>query len=175
MPTTFEDKSSKVPSLKSLAANAVQKTNANLFFSCTHLKLPEIKKGFIDKELEALTHELTEDYQTKVEAKNEKIEECSSNLSSNECFVKCSAFTLTTLMAGVHVGIYYILKAAAVDPSTQIAYISSIPATICFSMCVGVCLNRQITKCLSSCFTPSVPDKITVDFDELGRQSHVSP
>ncbi|HDV5939471.1 TPA: lpg2692 family Dot/Icm T4SS effector [Legionella pneumophila] len=176
MPTTFEDKSSKVPSLKSLAANVIQKTNPNLFFRLHSLETPpEIKKGFIDKELEALTRELTEDYQTKVEARNEKIEECSSNLSSNECFVKCSAFTLTTLMAGVHVGIYYILKAAAVDPSTQIAYISSIPATICFSMCVGVCLNRQITKCLSSCFTPSVPDKITVDLDELGRQPHVSP
>ncbi|NYR27034.1 hypothetical protein G4A25_28405, partial [Escherichia coli] len=80
MPTTFEDKSSKVTSLKSLAANALQKTNANLFFRLHSLETtPEIKKGFIDKKLEALTHELTEDYQTKVEARNEKIEECSSN------------------------------------------------------------------------------------------------
>ncbi|APF04410.1 TPA: hypothetical protein RG395_001586 [Legionella pneumophila] len=175
MPTT-EDKTSKVPSLKFLAAKVVEKTNANLFFRLHSLETPpEIKKEFIDNKLEALTHELTEDYQTQVEARKEKIEECSSNLSSNECFVKCSSFALTTLMAGVHIGIYYILKAAAVDSSTQIAYISSIPATICFSMCVGVCLNRQITKCLGSCFTPSVPDKITVDLDELGRQSHVSP
>ncbi|HAT8178801.1 TPA: hypothetical protein JA361_04845 [Legionella pneumophila] len=176
MPTTFENQTSKVPSLKFLAANAVQKTNANLFFKLHSFETPpEIKNEFIDKRLETLTAQLTEDYQTKVEARKEKIEDCSSNLSSNECFVKCSVFTLTTLMAGVHVGIYYILKAAAVDSSTQTAYISSIPATICFSMCVGVCLNRQITKCLGYCFTPSVPENITVNLDELGRKSHVNP
>lgn len=167
---------SKVPTLQILAARAIQKSNPNLFFRLQSLETdPEIKKTFIDPKLQTLTNKLTEEYQVKVEIREEKIEDCSSSLGSDKCFSKCSSFTLATLMSGVHVGIYYILKAADVDSSAQTAFICTIPATICFSICAGVCLSKQIAKGLASCFTPSVPNKITIDLDELGRNSNPYP
>lgn len=163
---------SKVPTLQVLAAREIQKSNPNLFFRLQSLETdPEIKKAFIEPKLQTLTNQVTKEYQIKVEAREEKIEKCSSSLSSDSCFAKCSSLTLATLLSGVHVGIYYMLKAADVDPSAQTTFICTIPATICFSICAGVCLNKQIAKCLASCFTPSVPNKITIDLDEVGRKS----
>lgn len=163
-----------IPSLQILAANAVFKANPNQFFQFHNKEIaPAIKERYVDKVLNQAIDEQVSIYQAKVEQRQDKIDDRTDHLSSSECFEKVSACTFTSIFSGLHVGTYFILKAANVDPSTQLTFICTIPVTIFVSMCIGMCLTKPAARALAHCFTSGVSDKLTVDLDELGRTSQL--
>jgi hypothetical protein len=72
------------------------------------------------------------------------------------------------MFSGLHVGTYFILKAAETDPANQLTFICTLPVTFFVSMCIGMCLAKPVARALAHCFIPSVSDHLTIDLNETG-------
>lgn len=164
-------KESRIPSLKSLAADTLQKTNPTLFFRIPAQGMPpEITTQYIEPAIDRLVAQATEEYLEKEAIRQDRVEQCTSALTSNDCFPKVASCTTSTIASGVHVAIYFILQAAEVNPSTRITFLCTVPVTWFVSACAGMCLTRPLARGLANLFTPANPSKITIDLGESGAQ-----
>ena len=168
---TTEEKP-RILSLKILAANAISKANPSLFFTLHNKGMPpEIYDAYVNATIQQKVYEQVTLYKEKKQERHDNIDDCTERLSSSECFVKISSCTFSTMFSGLHVGTYFILKAAETAPSTQLTFICTIPVTFFLSLCVGMCLAKPAARAFAHCFIPPVSDHLTIDLNEIESNS----
>lgn len=100
----------QVPSLQILAGKAVKQRH--LFFKLRNQELPpEIVTHHIRPIIDQLVSEREKSYFLQLEERQEKIAELSSELQQQGWFSKLLSWTLGLGLTGLHIGIYFILKA----------------------------------------------------------------
>lgn len=133
--------------------------NTNLtFFSFYKSKqiLPEIENKYVNPTIQKLIDEREKIYLSNVEKRKRKIANYTSRLDENECFRKCTYLALIALSAGVHMSIYYIMKASGVSSSTSITFLATMPATIMVMACFSPFATHYLSKAMAHCAAPRV-------------------
>ncbi|KTC78916.1 hypothetical protein [Legionella cherrii] len=159
--------SREVPKLATLAAQTINKTNPHLFFTLfNNKKLPaEIENRYINPSVQKLVNEHEKVYWSNVNERKQKVDNCSSRLDSDPCYRKCASLTMAALSGGVHIGVYYILRASGVSASTTFTFLVTIPATIIVMGCFSPFAVHLLSKGIANCVIPRVPSE-EVDLNE---------
>ncbi|HHF7347712.1 TPA: hypothetical protein ACPSKE_000878 [Legionella feeleii] len=166
----------QVPSLKILAGKAVKQRH--LFFDLRNQELPpEIVTHHIQPIIDQLVSEREKSYFLQLEERQEKIAELSSELQQQGWFSKLLSWTLGLGLTGLHIGIYFILKANDDIPDqTKLAFISSVPASFFVGLCAGACcLPRPLAWTFAYFRTPRIPSKQVIDLNEEALKDSLTP
>lgn len=158
----------QVPNLVTLAAEVIKKTNPHLFFTLYEnkkLRL-EIENKYINPPIKELVNQHEEIYLAKVKERKETVNERSASIEGNTCYRKCTSIVMTALGSGVHLGVYYILRASGVPYSTTLTFLATIPATMVVTACFSPCASILLAKGMARCVTPGVPP-VVVDLTEV--------
>ncbi|WP_133141146.1 hypothetical protein [Legionella spiritensis] len=161
--------------MKYLAAKQLKKSNPNQFFKFhNNIVLDkEIQEQFVEPAVAQIIKKQEHLFERKVLARQEQVEDCSGNLAQNRCFSKTTASMGLVVTAGIHLGIYFILKASNVSQSTQSTFLLTMPLTAIAGICGGVFMVRQIASCLAHCCIPGVSNNITVDLNEIADEENL--
>ncbi|WP_454780524.1 hypothetical protein [Legionella sp. WA2022007384] len=161
----------QIPKLITLAAQKLEKTNPHLFFTFYKNKKlpPELENQYINPSVQKLVSQEERIYLANVKERKETINERSSKLNDNCCYRKCSTLASMALGSGVHLGIYYILRATGTPYSTTMTFLATIPATVIVTGCFSPCASILLSKLIAHCSTPKVPDGV-VDLTEVVTQ-----
>ncbi|STX41355.1 Uncharacterised protein [Legionella donaldsonii] len=166
----------QVPSLKTLAGQAVNQRH--LFFDLRNKELPpEIVTQHIKPIIDQLVSEREKIYFLQLEERQEKIEELSSELQQQGWFSKLLSWAFGLGLTGLHVGIYFILRANDDIPDqTKLAFISSVPASFFVGLCAGACcLTRPLAWTIAYFQTPRIPTKQVIDLNEEAMKDFPTP
>ncbi|MCW8398365.1 hypothetical protein OQJ26_06120 [Legionella sp. PATHC038] len=161
----------EVPKLATLAAQKINKTNPHLFFTLFNNKeLPaEIENDFINPTVQKLIDEHENIYWSNVNKRKQKVDNCSSRLDSESCYRNCASLTMAALSGGVHIGVYYILRASGVSSSTTFTFLATIPATIIVMGCFSPFAVHLLSKGIANCVIPKVPREVVDLNEEVAR------
>ncbi|MGM9452087.1 hypothetical protein ACTAZI_02005 [Legionella bozemanae] len=166
----FENKAQpkQIPKLITLTAEVIKKTNPHLFFTLYGNKKlpPQIENEYINPPVQELVKQHEHIYWANVKERKEEVKYRSSRIEVDCCFKKCTSLTMMALGSGVHLGIYYILRASGVPYSTTITYLATLPVTLCVTACFSPCAAFLLAKGIANCITPDVPEE-TVDLYEV--------
>lgn len=151
----------QIPKLLTLTAQAINKTNPNLFFTLYQNKKlpPEIEDQYINPPVQKLVKEHEEIYKSNVKHRKEDVGYCASRLDKDTCYRKCVGLTMAALGSGVHLSVYYILRASGASSSATITFLATIPATICVLTCFSPCAAHLLSKGIANCVIPGVPNE----------------
>ncbi|WP_454785231.1 hypothetical protein [Legionella sp. WA2024007413] len=157
-----------IPTLVTLAAQKIEKTNPHLFFTLYNNKKlpPDLESQYITPLVQKLVSQHKDIYLANVKERDEMIMERSSNINENCCYRKCAILAAMALGAGVHLGIYYILRASEVPYSTSLTFLTTLPATVIVTGCFSPCASILVSKLIAHCSIPNVPDEV-VDLTEV--------
>ena len=158
----------QIPTLATLAAQKLEKTYPHLFFTFYKNKeLPlELENQYINPPVQKLVSQHEQIHLINVKERKKMINERSSALNDNCCYRKCSSLAFMALGAGVHLGIYYILRANGAPYSTTLTFLATIPATVIVTGCFSPCASILLSKLIAHCSTPNVPEEV-VDLTEV--------
>lgn len=165
----------QVPKLITLSAKALYKSDPLQFFTFYKNKeLPiAIQETYINEPLQKMVKKQEEVYLKKIAKRKEKVDYKATNLEKNCFFRNCTALTMTSIGGGIHLGVYYILKASGASFSTTLTFLSTIPATLVVAACFSPCANYLFAKAVAQCMTPGVTDNV-IDLNQIViENSHV--
>ncbi|STY28645.1 Uncharacterised protein [Legionella wadsworthii] len=167
-----KEKVKQVPKLITLSAKALYKSDPIQFFTFYKNKeLPiAIEDTYVNEPLQKMVQKQEEVYLKKIAKRKEKVDYKATNLEKNCFFRNCTALTMTSLGGGIHLGVYYILRASGASFSTTLTFLSTIPATLVVAACFSPCANYLFAKAVAQCTTPGVTDNV-IDLHQIVIES----
>ncbi|WED42220.1 hypothetical protein [Legionella cardiaca] len=161
-------KTKEIPSLKELAAEAVQKLNPHLFFRFSDRPLlPEIQTNYVDKAIDAEVTKAMQDYSKKNKIRNNEVKEEFEKKAQDPCFVKSMGCIGGIFFTGIYLAISIpVLQATEASANTQAICYSATLVPLFIGSCFGMCFSGPIAKQLAKCLIPIVPNPV-VDLNAL--------
>ncbi len=158
----------QVPKLVTLAAEVIKKTNPHLFFTLYENKKLhlEIENQYVNPSIQELVNQREKIYLAKVKERKETVNERSASIEENTCYRQCTGLVMMALGSGVHLSIYYILRASGIPYSTTLNFLAAIPATVVVATCFSPCASVLLAKGIARCVTQGVPHEV-VDLTEV--------